>query len=99
MKIKLPIIVSALVIAVFSSCSFVSAQEEKSEEPQFVHEHERSRLNEARQCLNENPGTSWTECRYNCVEVCNEVLETYTRGVCNGVLIQICCGIHPSGCK
>ena len=65
----------------------------------FVAETKRARLNEARKCVKENPGNSWNECRYNCVDTCNEVLETYARGVCNGALIQICCGQHPTGCK
>lgn len=67
--------------------------------PKYVSENIRARLPEARKCTKENSGNSWGDCRYGCVEICNEIVDTYSRGVCNGALIQICCGQHPSGCK
>ncbi len=92
------------VIICISLCSsFAFAQTESpskpKEEQKYIPESIRARLPEARACTKERPGTNWTECRYNCADVCNEIIETYVRGVCNGVLIQICCGIHPSTCK
>ena len=66
---------------------------------QYSPENVRARLADVRKCFKENPGNSWSECRYKCADVCNQILETYARGVCNGVLIQLCCGQHPSECK
>lgn len=66
---------------------------------EYLPENIRARLPEVRQCVKDDPGDSWKTCRANCDEVCNEILETYERGVCNGVLIQLCCYEQPSGCK
>lgn len=85
------------------STSSASAKEEGAKEEttdtKYVAENVRARLPEARKCIKENSGNSWNDCRYGCVEICNEIADTYSRGVCNGALIQICCGQHPSGCK
>ena len=66
---------------------------------EYIPEHIRARLPEVRECVKEDPGNSWKNCRANCDDICNEILEPYERGVCNGALIQLCCYEQPSGCK
>lgn len=72
---------------------------EKQADSKYIPEHQRARLKEVRECIKEEPGTSWIECRHECAELCNQILEPYERGVCNGVAIQLCCSEHPTGCK
>ncbi len=103
-KLFLIIVISILAIQIFQPNFVYSKDDEVKEQvsdkaQQYTPETIRARLPEARKCVTEKPGNSWSECRFNCADICNEIIETYTRGVCNGVLIQACCGQHPSGCK
>lgn len=97
------LIVTILNCGIIVTSSKLFAQEEtnkvKKEVPKYIPEHERARLKEARDCLKEDPGNTWKECRNDCAEICNQIIEPYERGVCNGVLIQLCCNQYPSGCK
>lgn len=101
---KLVVVTLILAIQIFQPYFVYSKDDEVKEEisdkaPKYTPETIRARIPEARKCVSEKPGNSWSECRFNCADICNEIIETYTRGVCNGVLIQVCCGQHPSGCK
>ena len=59
----------------------------------------RAQLPELRECVRKEPGTNWKSCKGNCYDICNEIQCDYDRGLCNGALIQLCCGEHPSDCK
>ena len=66
---------------------------------EYIPEHTRARLPEVRECVKKDPGNSWKNCRANCDDICNEISEPYERGVCHGVLIQLCCYEQPSSCN
>lgn len=66
---------------------------------EYTPEHVRARLTEVRDCFKIERGDNWKNCRANCADICNDIQETYERGVCNGVLIQLCCNEHPVGCN
>jgi hypothetical protein len=89
---------TSLTISVYAQES-AKKEESVDKNPKYISESVRARLSEARKCVKENPGNSWNECRYSCVDICNEIEDTYSRGLCNGVLVQICCGQFPNGCK
>ena len=91
-KVKISLFITILLFVIFYNSAH-------TQEEQYMPEDKRARLNEARECFRENPGTSWKECRYSCAEVCSQVLETYARGVCHGVLIQLCCDQYPGKCR
>lgn len=94
-----PLILILLIIFFTSIATAQTTKEESTESSKYVPENTRARLPEARKCIGLMSGNSWGECRYNCADICNEISDTYARGVCNGVLIQSCCGQHPSECK
>ncbi len=92
-KIFLAIVVMMISFQPFNNVACAATAKE------YIPEHIRARLPEVRDCFKIERGDNWKNCRANCADICNEIPETYERGVCNGVLIQLCCNEHPAGCN
>lgn len=78
-------------------CSSNLIKKSSDESEKYTPRYINSRLPALRKCYAFSPSNTWRECKYSCIEICNEIQEDYFRGVCYGTLIELCCDSHPNG--